>query len=165
MGPYLTNKWQNHQQSLKTRGDLVQRIGSAVGRFTGAAQAEAFRTGLDQAEYDRAYVDWQVESEAIYTQVEAYVEPKRAVAAWADYAYNMTWVNYVFKRSGAVDPAYALGRVAGYLHRPLNTLDGLFKASPFLADGRVNSTYESSLRELVLQLRLKERTIVSLILH
>ena len=165
LGPYLTNKWQNHQQSLKTRSDLVQRIGSAVGKFTGAAQAEAFRTKVDQAGYDRAFADWQVESEAIYTQIEAYVKPKSAVTTWANYAYDMTWVYYLFKRNGAVDPAYALNRVAKYLHRPLNTVDGLFKVSPFLADGRVNPTYESALRELVLQLRLKERAIVSLILH
>src|SRR5207244_2058558 len=72
LGPYLTNKWQNHQQDLKTRSDLVQRIGNAVGKFVGAAEVEAFRIGPNQATYDQEFVRWQVESEAIYTQIQAY---------------------------------------------------------------------------------------------
>jgi hypothetical protein len=159
----LTNKWQKHQQDVRTRSDLVERIGNAVGRFAGAVQVEAYAAGAVQSDYNTAYVEWKVESEAILTQIEAYIDSKSAIV-WSDYAYDMTWVYYVFKRNGAVNRSYELDRVAHYLKRPLTTFDGLYKASPFRSDGRVNPTYESALRELVLQLRLKERAIISDIL-
>jgi hypothetical protein len=165
LGPYLTNKWQNHQENLDTRSALVERISNAVGKFVGAAQVEAHRTQSAQSAFDASFVQWQIDSEAIYTQIEAYVDGASAASEWSNYAYDMMWVYYVFKRDGAVRTEYALRRVAAYLGRPLSTLDGLIKAAPFLPDGRVHPTHESALRELVLQLRIKERAIISHILR
>lgn len=76
----------------------------------------------------------------------------------------MLWVYYVFKRNGAVRPSLALHRVADYLGRPFNTLNGLVDSS-FTRKGTVNPTYEHALNELVLQLRLKQRALVSDVLH
>ena len=64
----------------------------------------------------------------------------------------------------AVKPTFALHRVADYLHRPFNTLDGLLESPVVRSTGTVNPTYNGALLSLVLQLRLRERTIVAHIL-
>jgi len=160
LGPYLSNRWQDHKEGLDRRSALVERISNSTGKFVGAARAEAYRNPTAASAFDRAYVDWQVESEAIYTQIAAYIDAA-AAEKWSDFEYDMKWVYYVFKRNGAVKPAFALQRIADYLRRPISTLDGLLH-SPFRADARnVNPTYEDDLSELTLQLRMKERAIVS----
>lgn len=163
LGPLLTNRWQNHQDALSRRGALVERISNSAGKFLGALQVDAHRSGGSSSSLDSAYVGWQVESEAIHSQIAAY-EGDPAAQKWSNYAYDMIWVYYVFKQDGAIRPGLALQRVAAYLHRPISTLDGLLD-SPFKADRTINPTHEHALNELVLQLRLKQRMIISAILN
>jgi hypothetical protein len=166
LGPFLGNRWQNHKERIDTRNALVERISNAVGNFAGAMQVEAHRTPSAESRFDTAFVDWQVESETIHTEIVAYVDRASASTAseWGDYSYDMMWVYYVLKRNGAVRPTFALHRVADYLDRPFNTLNGLLD-SPFTRARTVNKTHESALTELVLQLRLKERAIILDILN
>jgi hypothetical protein len=164
LGPYLTNRWQDHKEDLDRRSALVERISQSVSKFVGAARAESYRKPTTASRFDGAFIDWQVESEAIYTKIAAYTN--RAVATeWSDYQYDMIWVYDVFKKSGALTPAHALHRIANYLQRPFNTLNGLLD-QPFTDKSRiVNSTYEVDLEELTLQLQIREHAIVSHILH
>jgi hypothetical protein len=163
LGPRITNKWQDHKDALARRGALVTQISNASGRFLGATQVAAHSKGAASPAFDSAFVNWQVASEALHSQISAY-ENARTATEWSNYASNTLWVYYVFKRTGAVRPALALHRVATYLGRPFNTLNGLLD-QPYTPKRTVNPTYESALNELILQLRLKERSIVSDILH
>jgi len=83
---------------------------------------------------------------------------------WSNYAHNMLWVYDVSKRNGAVRPRLALHRVADYSGGRSAPSTGS-STRPFTGDGTVKPTRENALNELVLQLRLKERAIVSDILH
>lgn len=164
LGPYLTTKWQDHKEALDTRSALVERISNAVGEFAGAAQAQAYANPAARPKFDASFVRWQVESEAINTQIAAYVADASAGKEWTNFAYAMTWVYYLFNRNGAVKPTFALHRVADYLHRPFNTLDGLLESPVVRSTGTVNPTYNGALLSLVLHLRLRERMIVAHIL-
>ena len=160
LGPYLANRWQDHKEQLSTRSTIVEKIGTAVGRFDGTVQSTAYSKRSQRAALDKAFVAWQVDSEAIYTQIAAYINSAKA-REWSNFAYDMTWVYYVFKRGGAVKPRFALQKVCDYLHRPCNTVNGILE-NPFKVSdpGVVNPTYDGALLELMLQLRLKERAII-----
>jgi hypothetical protein len=164
LGLFLTRSGSDAGAPAAPVNALAERISTAYGKFAGAVQVAAHDTRSSQSAFDTSYTQWQVESEAIHTRIEAYVGAS-AASEWSNYAYNMMWVYYLFKRNGSVKHGFALQRLAAYLNRPLSTLDGLSKSTPFKGDGSVNSTYENALRELVLQLRMKERAIISDILH
>src|SRR5262245_48575328 len=114
LGPFLTDRWQDHKDAVARRSAFVEQISNASGRFVGDAKVEANRNASGPSAFDAAFVNWQVESEALHSQISAY-ETARAADEWRDYAYNMLWVYYVFKRNGAVRPSLALHRVADYL--------------------------------------------------
>src|SRR3954452_9169170 len=72
LGPFLTDRWQDHKDAVARRSVLVEQISDASGTFVGAAHLEAHRTASASSAFDAAFVKWQVESEALHSRISAY---------------------------------------------------------------------------------------------
>ena len=77
----------------------------------------------------------------------------------------MLWVYDVFKRNGAAGARVWLFIASRTTSGGRSAPSTGSSTRPFTGDGTVKPTRENALNELVLQLRLKERAIVSDILH
>jgi hypothetical protein len=178
LGPLLTTRWQNHADNLARKSALVERMSNASGRFLGAVRVQAHKVPSATA-LDAAFAEWQIESEAIHTQIAGYVGASVA-EQWVNFSHEMTWVYYLFTPGGPVTRSVALHRVAAYLGRQVSTLNGLldsaFRTRTIKSRVKVthkakrpihelNPTHENALNTLVQQFDLKQRAIISTVLH
>jgi hypothetical protein len=167
LGPYLTNQWQTHQDTLARKQALVDRISQASGTFLGVVQLQAERKHPSASRLDTAFVRWQIQSEEIHTQIAA-IEHEGDLTAqtrWGNYSSDMTWVYYLFRRNSAVRPhaLHEVGRYLGlYIDRGSHTIFPIrvLVKSPFQRDGKLNVRFDRALRSLMGHLRLKQREVI-----
>lgn len=101
--PRFTRQWQNRDKELDVKTTLVADISESVTDFVLAVQfAELASVSQSQADFDRAYRQWEVDSAAIESKLQAYFPRSDIPEEWRRYSLV---VSDFYALSGVSDPA------------------------------------------------------------
>jgi hypothetical protein len=121
--PSLTRQWQNHEKELEMKSRLVEDMNNSVTDFVMAVQfAEVGATSQSQADYDKAYRDWEIKRGQLASKIRVYFPGSRIADEWSRYSravtdfYVLSGIREESKRGGLV------GRLANYFGRETSTL-------------------------------------------
>lgn len=89
--PSLTRQWQNHEKELEMKSGLVEEITNSVTDFVMAVQfAEVGATSQSQADYDRAYRDWEIKRGQLASKIRVYFPTSGIADEWSRYSSAVT---------------------------------------------------------------------------
>ena len=89
--PSWTRQWQDRQSELKVKVDLVDRIDNSVaGMILSIQFAVLGAEGQSQADYDRAYRQWEVDRRLIRSQLRAYYPERPFAGDWDELSEGIT---------------------------------------------------------------------------
>ena len=115
LAPFVSNTWQNHEQALKNRNELVQQMSTTSARILFAVQRNEFqgKTSKDpvrkkaakQAALD-AFGEWDQESQSVSAKLASYpVEHRtRLTRAWNAYSLAILCYYNLVDRPGVIHP-------------------------------------------------------------
>jgi hypothetical protein len=107
--PRFTRQWQNRDKELDVKTTLVADISESVTDFVLAVQfAELASVSQSQADFDRAYRQWEVDSAAIESKLQAYFPRADIAEQWRRYSLLVT---DFYRLSGVSDTAARRGLV------------------------------------------------------
>jgi hypothetical protein len=89
--PVLTHQWQNHEKELEIKSGLAEQINNSVTNFVMAVQfAEVGVKSQSQAQYDKAYRDWEVIRGQLESKIRVYFPTTRIADDWDRYSATVT---------------------------------------------------------------------------
>jgi hypothetical protein len=101
--PRFTRQWQNRDKELDVKTTLVADISESVTDFVLAVQfAELKSVSQSQADFDRAFRQWEVDSAAIESKLQAYFPRSDVPEDWRRYSLVVT---DFYALTGVDDPA------------------------------------------------------------
>jgi hypothetical protein len=99
--PSWTKQWQDRQSELQVKVDLVDRIDNSVtGMIMSVQFAVVGAEGQSQADYDRAYRQWELDRRLIGSQLRAYYPEESLARDWEELAAGITDL-YVGSQEGS----------------------------------------------------------------
>jgi hypothetical protein len=136
--PSLTRQWQNHEKELEMKSGLVEDMNNSVTDFVMAVQfAEVGATSQSQADYDKAYRDWEIKRGQLASKIRVYFPASRIADEWSRYSravtdfYVLSGIREESRRAGLVS------RLANYFGQ--GDLQALAAGPP---DDRRSSQYQ-----------------------
>jgi hypothetical protein len=102
--PYITRGWQRHQKRLELKVDLLRELSEAVTRLITHAQwrdmgAKPELSPADRAEFEWRYGEWEVGTQVLQAQLEAYFPDSPDIARhWSSYCdllralHKLSWL-------------------------------------------------------------------------
>jgi hypothetical protein len=103
--PYITRGWQRHQKRLELKVDLLREVSEAVTRIITHAQwrdmgAKTALSSEDRAEFDWRYGEWEVGTQVVQAQLEAYFPDSPEIERhWSGYCdllralHKLSWLH------------------------------------------------------------------------
>jgi hypothetical protein len=89
--PRFTLRWQNHQKALEIKTQLVSELSKSIMEIIMAIQyAHLGAESLKQADFDKAYLDWEIESAVIGTKLQAYFSDTTIPTEWTTFSALIT---------------------------------------------------------------------------
>ncbi|HEX6506223.1 MAG TPA: hypothetical protein VF221_01200 [Chloroflexota bacterium] len=85
MVPRITQEWQNRQEQLTLETSLVSDMSNSVARFIATVDSYELRNNLSRDSYEKAYYNWEVQSEAILSRLQAYFPHTHIPQEWQTY--------------------------------------------------------------------------------
>jgi hypothetical protein len=99
--PSWTKQWQDRQSELQVKIDLIERIDNASTEMIMAVQfALLGAEGQSQADYDRAYRQWEIDRRLIESELQAYYPEEGLAKDWARISSGVTDL-YVGSQEGS----------------------------------------------------------------
>jgi hypothetical protein len=102
--PYITRGWQRHQKRLELKVELLRELSEAVTRLITHAQwrdmgAKPELSPADRAEFEWRYGEWEVATQVLQAQLEAYFPDSPDIAChWSSYCdllralHKLSWL-------------------------------------------------------------------------
>jgi hypothetical protein len=89
--PSITRGWQNHQKALEIKTQLVGELSKSIMEFIMAIQfARLGAESQRQADFDKAYLGWEVQSAVIGTKLQAYFPDTTIPEEWSAFSELVT---------------------------------------------------------------------------
>src|SRR5687767_12760316 len=89
--PSITRRWQNHQKALEIKTQLVSDLSKSIMEIVMATQFAHLRApSQQQADFDRAYRDWEIQSGVIGTKLQAYFSGSTIPEEWSQFSEIVT---------------------------------------------------------------------------
>jgi hypothetical protein len=89
--PRLTRQWQNHDQELELKDDLVAQVNDTVTDFVMAVQfVELGSVTMSQEDFDDSYRQWEIESAIIESKLRVYYPGVPIASDWRTYSSLVT---------------------------------------------------------------------------
>src|SRR5262245_28005345 len=89
--PTFTRRWQNHQKALEIKTQLVSELSKSIMEIIMAIQfVHLDAKSLTQADFDKAYRNWEIESAVVGTQLQAYFPDTTIPAEWTTFSALVT---------------------------------------------------------------------------
>jgi RNase H-fold protein (predicted Holliday junction resolvase) len=89
--PAITRGWQNHQKALEIKTQLVSELSKAIMEMIMAIQfAHLGSKSQKQAEFDKAYREWEIQSAVIGTKLQAYFPETTLPEEWTRFSEIVT---------------------------------------------------------------------------
>jgi hypothetical protein len=99
--PNWTRRWQDRRSELKVKVELVDRIDNSVAGMIMSVQfAVLGAEGQSQADYDRAYRQWEVDRRLVRSQLRAYYPERPFARDWDELSEEITAL-YAGSQEGA----------------------------------------------------------------
>lgn len=87
----VSRHWQNHEKELEVKIALTSKISDSVTRIVMAVQfAEVRAVSQTQADYDKAYLEWEVKRGEISSEIRSYFPDLSIADAWDQYSGVVT---------------------------------------------------------------------------
>ena len=81
--PSWTKQWQDRQSELQVKIDLIDQLNNSVTEMVMSVQfAILGAEGQSQADYDRAYRQWEIDSRLVGSQLQAYYPTEPLAKDW-----------------------------------------------------------------------------------
>jgi hypothetical protein len=98
--PSWTKQWQDRQSELQVKVDLVDRVDNSVtGMIMSVQFAILGAESQSQADYDRAYRQWEVDRRLIGAQLRAYYPEESLAEDWEELSEEITGL-YIGSQEG-----------------------------------------------------------------
>ena len=89
--PAFTRRWQSHQKALEIKTELVSDLSKSILGMVMATQFAHLRAeSQTQADFDKAYRDWEIESAVIGTKLQAYFPDTTIPTEWTEFSALVT---------------------------------------------------------------------------
>ena len=89
--PSWTKQWQDRQSELQVKIDLIDQLNNSVTEMVMSVQfAILGAEGQSQADYDRAYRQWEIDSRLIGSQLQAYYSNEPLAKDWDQLSKGIT---------------------------------------------------------------------------
>lgn len=89
--PAITRRWQNHQKALEIKMQLVSELSKTIMEIIMAIQfAHLGAKSQMQADFDKAYREWEVQSAVIGTKLQAYYPNTKIPDEWTVFSELVT---------------------------------------------------------------------------
>jgi hypothetical protein len=89
--PAFTRRWQNHQKALEIKTQLVSELSKSIMEIIMAIQfAHIDAKSQKQADFDKAYRDWEIESAVVGTKLQAYFPDTIIPTEWTTFSELVT---------------------------------------------------------------------------
>ena len=89
--PTITRRWQNHQKALEIKTQLVSELSKSIMEIIIAVQfAHLGAKSQKQADFDKAYREWEIQSAVIGTKLQAYFPDTTIPDEWTDFSELVT---------------------------------------------------------------------------
>ena len=89
--PSITRGWQNHQKALEIKTQLVSEFSKSIMEIIMAIQfAHLGAESQKQADFDKAYRDWEIQSAVIGTKLQAYFPETTIPDEWWGFSELVT---------------------------------------------------------------------------
>lgn len=89
--PAFTQRWQNHRKALEIKTELVSDLSKSIMGIVMATQfAHVGAKSQEQADFDQAYRDWEIESAVIGTKLQAYFPNTTIPTQWKAFSALVT---------------------------------------------------------------------------
>lgn len=164
--PMVTRRWQDHQQELQLKSDLVRQISESVTSIVVAVQfAEVGAASQTQEDYDKAYREWETKSAVIGSSLRAYFPNTQIGTDWNAYSEI---VGEVYALSATFDPTFRQGRleqIRAYFPTDTVDWDKLAKVQKRQVQSAEYWEYEGAWFALRAQLLAKRDELVQRILN
>ena len=90
--PAITRQWQNHQKALEIKTQLVSELSKTIMEIIIATQFAHLRAvSQQQADFDKAYREWEIQSSVIGTKLQAYFPDTTIPEEWTDFSEIVTY--------------------------------------------------------------------------
>jgi len=178
LAPFVSRSWQNHQQDLNNRNDLVLQMSQASARLLVAVQAWEFQQGAHPKEAAvNAFEAWDEQSQIVSGKLASYNVPHRRelTQAWNTYSSALLCYYNLVGRPGQnptkktiVDTSPLRERAVDALALYLADTPKAFKTelrSPKPKEAAGDLDYNLAWRHLKFDLTAKKDSIVASVLH
>ena len=89
--PTITRGWQNHQKALEIKTQLVGELSKSIMEIIMSIQfAHLVAKSQKQADFDKAYREWEIQSAVIGTKLQAYFPHTTIPEEWAGFSELVT---------------------------------------------------------------------------
>jgi hypothetical protein len=89
--PMITRRWQNHQKALEIKTQLVSDLSKSIMEIIMAVQfAHLGAKSQKQADFDKAFREWEIQSAVIGTRLQAYFPDTTIPDEWTDFSELVT---------------------------------------------------------------------------
>ena len=89
--PFITRRWQNHQKALEIKTQLVSDLSKSIMEIIMAVQfAHLGSQSQTQADFDRAFREWEIQSAVMGTRLQAYFSDTTIPVEWTDFSELVT---------------------------------------------------------------------------
>jgi len=89
--PTITRRWQNHQKALEIKTQLVGELSKSIMEIIMGIQfAHLGAKSQKQADFDKAYREWEIQSAVIGTKLQAYFPDTTIPDEWTGFSELVT---------------------------------------------------------------------------
>jgi hypothetical protein len=89
--PFITRRWQSHQKALEIKTQLVSELSRSIMEIIMAVQfAHLGARSQKQADFDKAFREWEIQSAVIGTRLQAYFPDTTIPEEWTDFSEIVT---------------------------------------------------------------------------
>ena len=168
LGGCLAERWQDQEQALAVKRELVERMTTATATLVAAVQAHEFHPKFETADrYAAHYLAWDAESQAIEGELATYL-PSGLRADWARLSGVLLAYYNLGDQPGWVEPdlrAATLREVVAYVpDLPPDVVERLRTRPKASAELLQVIAYQRAWRALKLRILLRRNAIVDAVL-
>lgn len=168
LGGFLTERWQDQEQALGVKRELVERMTTATATLVAAVQAHEFHPGFETADrYAAHFFAWDAESQAIEGELATYLS-STIRGDWARLANALLAYFNLGDQPGWRDPTLrkaTLAQLVAYVGGlPPGVSERLRVRPQRTAEAAEELAYQEAWRALKLRILLRRNALVDAVL-